>query len=327
MKSSMSAFRTVLLLFLISGGSANGQSYYYQPTNNPADVLIGLRQVGNPYEILIDAGSVQAFRHSVSTNRFRVASVDSDLVCWVFSPNLSRLDIAVFASDSIRHRPLVPFPKIWLSRGRVNGDIPADPWNRILDLSLLSVGSAIQVIGLNGNPVDAPFFGSKTGSPAVVRKTDTVFSYSSDLGAGGDFKQTFPGDIEAQTPDDFGTNSPSMKVDFFELASGIGPSVWLGTFELTPRGELWFIPAPAPPSESAAIIQAIQRTGTTNRITFATGSERYSYSLLRAPAGGFSFPTELWSIVAGPVPGTGGSITLSDSSDAATQFYRIEVTP
>ncbi len=323
----MCGFQTILLLFLIWGGSANGQSYYYEPTNNPPDVLIGLRQIGIGYEILVDAGSVQAFRHPVSSNRFRVTSVDSNLVCWVFSSNLSHLGLAVFAGDPLKNGSLIPLPKVWLSRGRADRDIPAIPWNRAQGQSLLLVRNRIEIIGSNGNPIDGLFHPSNTGSPAVVKKTDWIFSYSSDMGAGGDFNHTFPGDIEAQTPDDFGTNSPSMKADFFEIASGFGPSVWLGTFELTPRGELWFIPVPAPPSESSAIIQSMERTGTTNRITFATGSERYSYSLLRAPASGFSFPTKLWTIIAGPVPGNGGSITLSDSSDAATQFYRIEVTP
>ena len=313
------------LTVLAASHVVHAAPFLYQYTNNPPDILLGIRQSGGSSELVVNIGTAA---------RFYSAAPGSTIAITEFTPaqltatvaGLDGVGVAVFGAARNAGDPLRPAQTLWVTAPRTDASVAADPWIRQSSFGLggtaakvTSVGSGIASFSSLNSP------GALNTASAVVTPAGYQNGYGAYLGA-GNFKGTFQGNIEGVTPSDFASSATPLRLDFFEIRPGTGDSLALGWFDFKPNGTLTFTaaggavqPAPAP------AITGITRTGTTTSVTFTTVSTA-QYTLLRAPAGLDGSPAS-WSAVGSPVAGTGSALTLADTADAGSAFYAVRATP
>ncbi len=299
--------------------------FLYQYTNNPPDILLGIRQAGGSSELVVNLGSAARFYSAapgstVSISEFTPAQLTATVA------GLDGVGVAVFGAARNAGDPLRPAQTLWVTAPRADAAVVADPWVRQSAFGLGGTAAKITSVGsgiASYSSLNAP--GALNTPSAVVTPAGYQNGYGAYLGA-GNFKGTFQGNIEGVTPSDFATSATPLRLDFFEIRPGTGDALALGWFDFKPNGTLTFTaaggatqPAPSP------AITGITRSGSTTSVTFTTVSTA-QYTLLRAPAGLDGAPAA-WSAVGSPAAGTGNAVTLTDTNDSAAAFYAVRATP
>jgi hypothetical protein len=153
---------------------------------------------------------------------------------------------------------------------------------------------------------------------------NSAVSYYLGLGSTLDFKQTFQAQPEQYTPANFTTGGTPVRADFYWLKPTANndhsgpPATFLGYFQLSTNGVMTYTAYPSAVVVPATIT-SITRTGTTNVITFTTGSSG-TYTLcgssdLTAPRAG-------WPALSS-VAGNGSPLSLTHVTSGAGMFYLI----
>ena len=151
---------------------------------------------------------------------------------------------------------------------------------------------------------------------------NSAVSYLIGLGNTLDFRQTFQAAPDQYTPANFTTAGVPVRSDLYWLAPATGEpdAKFLGYFELSTNGLMTYTAYP-----SATVVTPgglhITRTGTTNRITFTTGSiGTYTLRGTNSLTSGTAMTN--WPALSS-VSGNGSSQTLSDVTTNSTRFYII----
>ena len=105
-----------------------------------------------------------------------------------------------------------------------------------------------------------------------------------------------------------------------------GPSVQVGTFTLSQAGVLTFAAAGAAPVLTPAKILGVTRSGGVSTVSFTSGAGG-NYRLRSIGANGLTTPLNAWTILGQTVAGTGGTLSLTDTTSSASTFYIVETTP
>ena len=209
--------------------------------------------------------------------------------------------------------------------------VPAPAWLRKGSFVQGTAAGQIDAIGANaatasGNQVAGP---NNTATGVLIPSASDL-ALARVIGDGGNLSGTFQGSVESVTPDDFeATPGTLSRADFFELVPGTSADGslnakgrYLGYFELAADGALSF--HNGAPSPLAPRIVGIQRTGslTTVQVAAETGVK---YSLRASDS--LSALAKTWSVVAGPVAGTGPTLSLQDTTAGGSRFYAVEAQP
>lgn len=310
---------------LAASYAAHAAPFLYQYTNNPPDILLGIRQAGGSSELVVNLGTAARFYSAapgstISITEFTPAQLTATVA------GLDGVGVAVFGAARNAGDPLRPAQTLWVTAPRADAAVAADPWVRQSSFGLGGTAAKITSVGsgvASFSSLNTP--GALNTASAVVAPAGYQNGYGAYIGA-GNFKGTFQGNIEGVTPSDFASSTTPLRLDFYEIRPGTGTSLSLGWFDFKPNGTLTFTaaggtvqPAPAP------LITGISRSGNSTSVTFTTVSTA-QYTLLRAPAGLDGSPSA-WSAVGNPAAGTGNALTLTDTSDTSAAFYAVRATP
>ena len=301
--------------------------FLYQYTNNPPDILLGIRQTGGSSELIVNIGPASRFFAATPGSTFKIQEfTPAQLNATV--AGLDGVGVAIFGAARSPGDALRPAQTLWATEPRADVATPADPWLRQSSFGLGGTAAKITSVGsgiASFSSLNSP--GALNTASAVVTPAGYQNGYSAYLGA-GNFKGTFQGSIEGVTSADFATSGGIVRLDFFEIRPGSGPALALGWFDFKGDGSLTFTaaggtgPTPAP----SPTLTAVTRAGAVTTVSFTTVAGA-RYTLLKAPGGLESGSVAKWTPSGTAVDGTGSVMSITDTSDGATGFYAVQATP
>jgi hypothetical protein len=301
--------------------------FLYQYTNNPPDILLGIRQTGGSSEMVVNIGPASRFFAATPGTTFAI----QDFTPTQLKATLAGLDgvgVAVFGAARSPGDALRPAQTLWVTEPRADAATSSDPWVRQSSFGLGGTAAKITSVGsgiLNFSSLNSP--GALNTASAVVTPAGYQNGLSAYLG-NGNFNGTFQGNVEGVTPSGFDGSGGVLRLDFYEIRPGSGTSLSLGWFDFKSDGSLTFTaaggteitPAPSP------TITAVTRAGSVTTVAFTTVAGA-QYTLLRAPAGLGTGKAADWTALGTPVNGTGAVVSITDTSDSDTGFYAVRATP
>lgn len=323
-----SPFLSTALVLLAGSASVHAAPFLYQYTNNPPDILLGIRQTGGSSELVVNLGTAARFYSAPAGSTFAIREfTPAQLNATV--AGLDGVGVAVFGAARSAGDPLRPAQTLWVTSPRADVSTATDAWVRQSSFGLGGTAAKITSVGsgiASFSNLNTP--GALNTASAVVTPAGYQNGYGSYLGA-GNFKGTFQGTIEGVTPTDFGAGTSPLRLDFYEIRPGSGASLALGWFDFKPDGTLTFtaaggtdpVPAPAP------VITGITRdaVATTTTITFTTVAGA-QYTVLQSPAALDATPSK-WTPVGTPAAGTGAPVSITVNSDGTSGFFAVQATP
>lgn len=214
-----------------------------------SDLLLGIRQVGDPEEVIINLGHASQFYSAPAGQPFRVTAFEPDQLAglfeswdglrWSVSGGLYYFDDGDLS---------VPEGTIWITRMRTDPNVPSDPWIRQSLESQLSLIWLINNVGIYASAYSSLKQPGDYDSPELVSIPSGLdhFSYSYWIGPEkeADFGE-FQGNVETVTPPNFVELGEPVRADLYELRPDLAapfdsPATPLGIFEFRPDGTLWF---------------------------------------------------------------------------------------
>jgi hypothetical protein len=313
---------------LIAGAiPALADSFRFNFTNLPPDVLVGFRQTGGAQELVADLGPASRFYQAAPGSRLVFNEFSEAQLTATFS-GLDNLGIVACAAVRVTGDADRPLQTLWVTRRRADPATQSTPWNRQSSGGLANTATRISSIG-SGTATYSSSTPEGPNNTATAVQLPATYSegLSAYLGT-GNFKATFQGNAENVTPVGFTDQASSIRSDFYEIRPGSGASLYLGYFEFTSAGELSFTaaggsvsPAPAPH------ITGIAFEGGSAAVTFTTVAGPYQYQLLVPPAAGLGAPLASWLPTGNTAAGTGSPQTLTDATANSAEFYAVRVQP
>ena len=328
MKLKSFVLRVVLLVVVLAGaGSAYAQTFNY----SPADVLVCFRSTGGTgKDLVVDAGSISTFTNlaigqTITISEFTgsqlAASVGTNKVAW-----------SVFASD----RSGLPFAvNVWVTKPRSSFGTQTSPWPSQSVSSQGPGAGQMDGVGRDANVIGSGISAGANNTTNVLVEPESGNnqtgngSYAYYVGSLGNFNGNFEGVVEQTTANNFTTGAQNVRSDFYQLLStnsnpAFNPSVpvtYLGYFEFSTNGVLTYTAGPSSTAVSAPVITVFTRVGTTNTVTFTTGSGG-TYSLRGTNSVGLTIARMNWPVISS-VGGNGSPQSLVDVTADAQKFYLI----
>ena len=298
-------------------------SFGFQSTNVPPDLLIGFRQTGGVSELVADLGPVSRFYNAVPGTNFVITEFTAGQLSDAFS-GLDSVGFVACASMRVDGDATRPLQTVWATRKRSDPATQSLPWNRQSSGLLANSATKISSIGSGA----ASFSGSNPAGPdntatAVVLPASYANGYSSYLGS-GNFK-SFQGNAENLTPSGFTESGGIIRSDLYEIRPGSGQSLYLGYFEFKATGALSFTAAGGSAPAPAPTITAITRAGDATTVSFTTVAGA-QYQLL-SPGAALTGSTGAWTPKGTAVTGTGGVLSLTDTTSDVAAFYAVQAKP
>jgi len=297
----------------------------------PGDLILTFRQSGNASDYVVNVGKAADFSKLPSGTTLGISNLSATQLAAAF-PSLNGLSWSIAGAN---RPPLVanfPLQTIWVTAPRLDPSAAGVPWLR---KGQFVQGNAASQIDALGNAAAASSSSQPAGpnntASGVLIPSSSDFASGAILGENGNYVGTFQGSVETVTDDAFDADTANVsRADLYELVPGTvaegtlnQPGRLLGTFELKPDGTLVFRnSAPLPP---APTILGITRQGelTTLSVNSAAG---VSYRLRFTDAAGLHTAVSSWS-TGTAVPGTGATLSLTDTANGAARFYAVEVLP
>ena len=303
-------------------------------TYNSRDLMLGFRQTGGSQEFEANLGPLTNYAQLAPGTTLTLTQFTGAQLTAAFSS----MNALTWSVSGAVYGNLDPgdatYPKytIWATRPRLDPTLQSDPWLRKSTgtqgggaAQIYSIGHNAQVYS-SANPADP----LKNTATAVALPAGDRLAYSSFVGALGNLQNTFQGDIENTTPDDFDSAGQPSRSDLYEMKPGSGspPGTYLGYFELHADGSLSFTaaggtsPGPLPPPSITGIV----RQGDQVQISFtSTNDVTAIYNLVYAPGSALNSPVSSWTVSTNSATGTGGTLTLTDTATTTNRFYVVKV--
>lgn len=321
--SSVRVLLVILTLSLVEGRLQAG--FIYDITQNPRDLLFGIRVPGGSSDVTVNMGNVTNYSGLPPGTTVTVTNLSTNQLALAF-PNLNGVSWSV--SGAVRTNGIVGYPlqTFWATAARTDLNTQTVPWLRKSQLNQGNVAGNIDAIGqsayfyANSQP-DGP---ANTSTGVIIPSSDMA-SYGNLMTTDGNFNGTFQGNAENTTPDNFSASGVPVRSDFYELVPGAGatlntPGTYLGYFEFRPDGTMTFTAAGGQPTVPQPTITAIRRTGNLATISFTTVSGA-TYTLRHTNSAGLTAPVANWTPGTGSVAGDGLSKSLQDDSNDADRFF------
>jgi hypothetical protein len=308
------------IVLLTPSTSPLAQSFTY--TN--ADLVAGFRIAGGANDLIVDLGQVSKFESMPA----RSVTVINNLSTTQFSGALPAIDgvsWGVYAAlrGSIASYPQYPLQTIWITSPRPSIYIPGPVWHQASQGLLGGVASQIDAIGVNaatyGSSIPAGMDNSFSG---IVIPSSSYYSYTEQVGNYGQLNNTFPGNPENTTPDDFDSAGLPSRSVLYRLEPDAYPhanGTVIGFFDFNTNGVLSF--TAGPPPEPTTIIRIVH-SGAVVTLTFPTVN-LVGYRLHYTNSVGLLAPISVWPTGATLI-GNGSALSLLDTNTSGTRFYAIE---
>jgi hypothetical protein len=316
---------------LVSGFALFASALSAAPfTFAPGDLVLTIRQSGAPGDLVVNIGKATNFSALPPGISIPITNLTTSQLLGNF-PSVNELQWSVSAANRPPVQPNFPLHTLWVAAPRLDPLLPASPWRRKGSSAQGNAGSQIEGVGVNAaltsNLLPAGTNNTVTG---VLVPGNAAFPIGPVIGVDGNYQGTFQGKVENITPVDFDSDANNVsRSDLYELLPGTisggtfdTPGRYIGYFELKPNGALTF--TTASPALVAANIRSIQRVGGVATVSFTTGNSG-TYRLRATSVLGA--PANTWSIVSGPVNGTGAILSLQETNAASVRFFAVEAQP
>ena len=319
---------TSLALTLLATASTALAGFQY----NPSELLIGFRVTPNSgasssFELVVNGGAITNYSTLATGQSITITDVQN-LLPSAFG-DLNNLSWSAFADVSTNAvsggTSNYPLHTLWVTNPRSDNNTQSSPWNAD---SYFGQGNVVaRIEGLGGNDTTYgsthPTGSLNTNTAVVVPANDPLFSYTAYIGANGNFRQAFTGNVEQGTPATFTTDGLPVRSDLNLLLPGNGgAATYLGYLELSPTGVLVYHAGPSAVTIPQPQIISITRTGSTTAVTFGPTTSSANYSLFSST--NLASPRSSWSVVGSPAAGTGSNMTINDTTSSAQTFYLIK---
>ena len=311
--------------FALFTGALHAAPFLY----SPGDLVLAFRQTGNDSDYVVNLGKATNYNTLPAGTTVAVTNLSAAQLNSAF-PSLNGLKWSVAGANRPPLDPNYPLQTLWIARPRTESGTQSTPLLRKGQSAQGLAGAQIDGVGYNAAQASSNLPGGPANTATgVVIPVNNNFNVSQVIGATGNYANTFQGNVENLTADDFdGTPANVSRSDLFELLPGTTAAGtvntagrYLGYFELKPDGTLTFntgspvIPAPE--------IATVTRDGDVTTVSFATVNGA-NYTLRATDAAGLGSPITTWA--AGPsLTGNGSVQSLQDTSAAAVRFFALEI--
>lgn len=297
------------------------------------DMVLGIRQPGGTYEMTVNLGPALNFNNLPAGKTVVITAFSKEALSLAFS-DLSGIKWSVFGAHVSDSPEVPPQFTCWATRARSNPTTQSTPWVRRTAAQQSNADNSMFSIGNN-----AVIFGRSLPNPsvehtdtAVVIPAGNVYSYSSLMGAAGNFNtKFFQGNIENTTPADFVTGQKSVRSDLYFLVPSDTrnlPSQYLGYFELSSGGYLTFTAAggvnpPVDPAPPTLTISGPALDGSVV-VSFPAEGNNAIYSLTATDAAGLVTSKASWPVIQGPVTNaTPGTVSFEVPPSIPVRFFSV----
>ncbi len=227
-----------------------------------------------------------------------------------------------------------PVKTLWTTDPRTDPLTPATPWQQ--NAATVQGSTAARMVTILAN---ASFYSGTVSSNANNNTNLIIIPASNGNNAGanlgsvnvangiGNYHDSFEGNVENTTPDDFTTGGQPSRSDLYQLlpdTTGTQPNgKYLGYFELRTNGTVVFVAASTAVSIPNPTL-GISRSGNTRTISFLTVSGA-TYTLYYTNSFGLANPLSNWASIPTNITGDGTirsfqqTVTATDTN----RFYRV----
>ncbi len=242
------------LLAAIGATGVSAQSFAY----HDQDLLIGFRQSGAPFSLLVDAGNVDTLVQTSLLSHQAIVIGNASALKTTF-PNLGTLKFSGEAAN--RFTAGTPLNTLWITRTPDAITGIATPWTPQGSGTQGLTATRISSLG-NGGVTAASITPTDVLADGVVRigsgNNNTVGRWVGSTPSGngplGNFNGQFQGNAETTTAAVFGPGV-TIHEDLFRIVPGSADSEWVASITLSSDGTLRFMAVPEP--ETYATIAGI----------------------------------------------------------------------
>ncbi len=297
---------------------------------NDRDLILGFRQPGgsSASDLVVDLGQASIYYGLATGSSLTISNYTTANLSAAFPGGLDALYWSVSGdvhnSNTDTNYPLYT---MWVTKPRANLNVQSTPWG---PRSVYQQGpTCAKVSGIGNNAVT--YGGTVPAGPdnsttQISIPPTSPYSYTTLIGAVGNYSGTFQGDVEQVTPFGFASGGVAVQADLYQLIPSAASAKLIGYFELETDGSMKFFAAPAANSVPQPTITSIIQAAGTNTISF-TSVTNGNYSLLATNEAGLGAPRSTWPVVKGPVTGNGSVSSLTDSSTDPIRYYSIKAVP
>ncbi|MFO1488227.1 MAG: hypothetical protein U1F65_07105 [Verrucomicrobiota bacterium] len=283
-------------------------------TYNDGDTLLIFRSSGFN-DVEFNVGNISQFTNLANGVTITVPNWSRTLVTNTFGEDLSGVSVIVTATKS----SFDPSPAAWLTSQNPAAtvkDLTPSAWQSKLYSPINAIGTKPVL-----NLLPATLTNAYSIDPVSLTTRPSAYDYIVS-GQNASLLPFFGGNVsfnvEGAVPSSFG---------FWQIAPSSLPvkpaAKYVGTFTITAGGLLTFTAGPLTTAAPPQIV-GITRAGAVSTVTFTTTSGgNYSLVYSTAPAGSLA----TWSVVSGPVAGTGANVSLNHTTSGAAGFYGVVRTP
>lgn len=304
-------------------GSARAAGFTYTNTF----LLACFRVEGGAADLVVNLGPATAFEALPAGEAVDLPAVDRGQLASAF-PILAGVKWSVVGTmRGNTNFPQYPLHTLWTSSPSPSANATGAVWTRQGPFTQGPVGSQIEAIGAGAATYGSqqPAGPNNTATGVVIDAADPN-AYGVLMTAAGNLAGTFPGDVENETPADFGAGSESSRSLLYQLVPATGADLrsagrLLGYFDFRADGTLRFTAGPPPGS-----ITAIRPEAGFTTITFAT-LPSFSYRLRSADAADVARPVAEWTAESEVIPGDGALHSVRLSPSGSNRFFVLEALP
>jgi hypothetical protein len=203
--------------FALFTGALHAAPFLY----SPGDLVLAFRQTGNDSDYVVNLGKATNYNTLPAGTTVPVANLSAAQLNSAF-PSLNGLKWSVAGANRPPLDPNYPLQTLWIARPRTESGAQSTPWLRKGQSAQGLAGAQIDGVGYNAAQASSNLPGGPANTATgVVIPVNNNFNVSQVIGATGNYANTFQGNVENLTADDFdGTPANVSRSDLFELLPG-----------------------------------------------------------------------------------------------------------
>jgi hypothetical protein len=312
--------------FLLSAAPAFG---FVGFTSAPRDMLIGFRQVGGSYEMVVDLGQATNFYNLAPGSITEITNYSQETLDYAFS-DIGGISWSAFSSVVQQVDTNQPLYTIWATKARTDTNVQTPLLQAQGSTRQSPAAQAMNSVGNNaGTYANLLTPDGVTDTPnAIVIAAGNSLGYYAQVGVGGNFKSKFTGgNVENTTPLDFASSSSSVVSDLYELQPAPSttpvPAVYHGFFTFYSDGSMTFTAAygSSPILTSISPSNGVAGGGTAVTITgsgFISGNITVEFGGIPATSVQFVNSTTVTAVTPAGTPGVVNVLLANPDGQSST---------
>lgn len=295
---------------------------------NNGDVLICFRKAATgASDLVVNAGPVSTLTNLAANTTITISTYTGTQLASIGTNNIAWSAWAYF--DSSATLPVGMTNTVYMTSPRDTLATQTTPYYR--DTASAQGQTIGKLKAIMAGAVNNANFSVLNSATAVLESesynlNNSAVSYYLGLGNNLNFNDTFQQQPDQYTAANFTTSGTASRADFYWIAPTLNTdhsqpdAKFLGYFQLATNGVMTYTAYPTA-TVTAPVILAFTRNGSTNTVTFTTGSSG-TYTLRGTNSAGLTVTRANWPAI-NSVAGDGGSHALTDVTTATNKFYVI----